>query len=94
MPRRATGTKPKWTKAGYAVARVRVHGRQESLRLPHCRTDAQAGDRAEQLAQLAQRMALAGTERADALEGLQRVARAPAGQSLRQACARVEKLIG
>lgn len=92
MPRRASGTFI-WTKSGFAVARITLGGKRETFRLPHCRSEGEAAERTRQLAELAERMTAAGTDRDTALEGLVRVAVAPSGQTLKVASALVDKLI-
>lgn len=91
MAKQATGTEVEWIN-GIARTRIRVCGKRETFRFPTCRTPEAANERRAQLVELAARMV--GVERADAVDGLQRVARAAGEQKLRVACALVDKLIG
>lgn len=94
MGKKATGSEITLTSDGIRTARVSVDGRRETFTFPTARTDEAAIERREQVAALAKRMILAGTDRELALDALRKVALAPAGRTLLAASIVVDKLVG
>lgn len=93
MARKATGTEVEWI-GGVATTRVRVGGKRSTFKLPACKSDADAEVRRKQLVELGARMVASNVDRLLAVAALRRVARAPAGDTLEDACDTVAELIG
>lgn len=92
MPSKSTGTLIKNADGSFS-ARVTLQKQRPLFPLPHCRTEATARERLAVLAQLAQQMTAARCDFEEARFGLQKVADARPGTTLKEACATVDDLI-
>lgn len=93
MPSKTTGTLIQNADKTFS-ARVTLQKQRPLFPLTHCRSDEAALERLAQLATLAKQMTTARCDFDEAKHGLQKVADARPGKTLRDACADVDDLIG